>query len=156
MLLDLGYHAVDLAQFLLGPLDFLSCTASRDGRPASIDDVEDRASVWARAGATWIHLEIGRGVEKRERVVIECAAGRFEANRERLLWSDGTGGVRTLAESPRDWSRTMVEQLDTFARAIDGDAASNELETQLPALRFLEACYARIRLDGVPAREAAR
>ena len=156
VLLDLGYHAVDLAQFLMGPLELLTCTLAVAGRAASVEDVEDQASVWARVGRAYVHLQVGRGTEKRERVVIDCDEGRLEADREKCIFLPHGGTPRLVADSPRAWDVTMVEQLDSFAAAIElRVAAPNDLDTQLPALRLLEDCYARAALDGVPARKLA-
>jgi predicted dehydrogenase len=152
VLIDLGYHGVDLAQFLLGPLELVSCTLSTAARLNAAETVESDANVWARADQCWVHLRFGRAKQKRERVRLQCDSGSFEADRARAVWKPLEGPEQILCTAPGDWQATLLTQLGAFADAVArGTDAPNDLDSQLPALRFLESCYAQWRLDGVVA-----
>jgi hypothetical protein len=55
-----------------------------------------------------------------------------------------------LFEADRSWSKTLVDQLATFRRAIiEGAQGSNDLPEQTPTLRFIDRCYAQRRSEGL-------
>lgn len=150
VLIDLGYHGIDLLHYLLGPLQLLSCVTEVDGRPCPADEVETDSAVWAVAGPAWIHMYYGRSDTKREAVIVDTDDGRFEANRERVLKHDGDGSVDLLHEASRSWSQTLLGQLETFHEAIEnGESGTNDLHEQIPTMRFIESCYASRRREGV-------
>ena len=149
VLIDLGYHGVDLVQYLLGPLELVSCLLWSDKGPQAARTVEEDASVWALAGSCWTHLRFGRATKKEERIELDLGDGVLAANREGVWWTGEDGAVQLFA-SERTWRDAMVGQLTSLSRAIhDGDLAPNDLDTQVPALRFLEACYASFESEGL-------
>jgi predicted dehydrogenase len=149
--IDLGYHAVDLLHFLLGPIEAISCVTFRDGRPCNIHVAEDSARVWARTGSTWIRMETGRSHSKTESLVLQWPDGRsIAADRERVTLNEG-GHDTLLFEADRAWTRTMVDQLDDFHARIAGAAQglADSHEEQGAVQRFIERCYAMQRIDGL-------
>lgn len=150
VLIDLGYHGIDLAHYLFGPLQLLSATLARAGAPCPVRGIESTASVWAVAGDAWVHLSFARADRKEERVVLELDDGSLaEADRERVTIR-AHGREDVLLRTDRSWQDTLVEQLATFARAVEAGAdATNDLAEQTPTLRFLERCYAQRAPEGI-------
>lgn len=149
-LIDLGYHAVDLLYYLLGPVELVSCVTFIEGRPCHAGLAEDSARIHARRGSTWIRIETGRSHTKSEQLVLQWQDGRrVVADREQVhIHADGSVGV--LASSPRAWTATMVDQLDDFGRRIGAGPLwpADSHEEQAPVQRFIERCYALQRIDG--------
>lgn len=149
MLLDGGYHLVDLAQFLIGPFELVSATLWRDGQLTTPEQLEDEASVIGCTRGTWLKIHCMRGgrpdtvghLVKHECVTVETDAGRYVANRERVTLD----GVE-IFRCGRDWPQAMARQLDSFATNIRKGACDEpELWSQLPAMRLIEEAYALAR-----------
>lgn len=147
VLIDLGYHGIDLMHYLVGPLEVLSCITLRGDIPCPPQVIEDDSRVWAVAGPSWVHMRFGRAAEKREHIVIDTDQGRFVANRESLHYQPAEGEQKLLHQSKRSWEDTMKEQFTTFRRAIEaGEVGTNDLPAQIPTMRFIENCYSQ-RVD---------
>jgi len=154
VLIDLGYHGIDLLHFLLGPMEVLSCSTWTDGRPTRTDRVEANARVFARAGTAHVHMVFGRGTQKVERLRVGTRQGLYEADRERVTFQPCEGPTECLVESPRAWDSTSVEQLASLIRAIRGERSqADPLSEQTPTLRFIDQCYASRRAEGLSGRE---
>lgn len=149
VLIDLGYHGVDLMHFLLGPLELLSCVTRYKGRPCASEEVDDDARLWAVAGSAWISMHFGRGTQKKESLIIDTDKGRFLADRETVRFlprtaADQFGPEEVLHKAERSWEKTLQEQFLTLQRTINsGDLSTNDIYEELPTMRFLEACYRR-------------
>ena len=152
VLIDLGYHGVDLAHYLLGPLEPVSCVMSRDGVPCSPPTVESDAAVWAMAGSSWVRFAFGRGDRKLERVAVQTERSLFVADRARVWSVTSEGATETLFEAAGAWQATMRAQLESFVAAVRRhESAPNDLSDQVPTMRFLERCYAHARVEGLGA-----
>ncbi len=150
VLIDLGYHGVDLAQMLLGPLSLVSCTLFSGNVPSAARTIETAASVWARAGAAWVHLDFRRSDTKNEKVRVECSDGTYEADRVSLSFQPNGGKCIVLHQCESGWLPTLKNQLTEFQAAVcQGASGSDDLESHLPALRFLDACYAQHVNEGI-------
>ncbi len=156
VLIDLGYHGVDLLNFLFGPMEALACTTwGADGLTAT-RSVEANTTVWARAGQVWVHARFGRAATKEERLEVEFGDGVFAATRERIEWRPSGAEPEVIFRADRGWEDTLVAQLVTFAAAVRaGREASNDLTEQLPALRFIGRCYALQSDHGVVGQRPA-
>lgn len=154
VLIDLGYHGIDLMQFLLGPLQPVSCLGWDEAGPAPSGNVERCSSVWAVTGTTWACLRFEAGAPKQEVCVIETDEGEYTADRERVTRTGRDGSVEILHTAPGAWDSALEDQLRGFARDVRGGAAPPEdLSEQIPTLRFVEACYAQRGVEGLEARE---
>jgi predicted dehydrogenase len=143
VLLDAGYHLVDLAHFLLGSLDLLAASLWCGVEPARPEDLEDAAVIHARGGDAWVRLAFGVGGVKQERVVLDTSLGMLEADREGV-WRDGHEVFRCA----RDWQQAMADQLDHFADAVQrGERNEPVVWDQLPAMAFIERAYGLARLN---------
>lgn len=143
VLLDAGYHLVDLAHYVLGSLELLGASLWREGFPARPEDLEDEAIVHARGGEAWVRLACGRRGRKQERVLIETNAGVLEATREGVSF-DGVEFFRC----ERDWQQAMADQLDVFADAVrQGLRNTFVVAEQIPAMAFIERAYGMTRLN---------
>ena len=105
-LIDLGYHALDLAHFLVGePLEMVACSLRDQGDVAK--GIESAADVLGRAGRTWVRIQVDRhGDSKSEEVVADTAEGSWVADRERVIAPDKSvayscAGSWSLAENGR-------------------------------------------------------
>ena len=157
-LLDSGYHMVDLAQHLLGPLTFVHANLWCLDRPAGPDDMETDAVLLARAGATWVRIESRLGgrpdperpgrYRKYERIEVETDVHRYAADRSGV-WEDA---VQVYA-CPPDWRDGMALQLETFAARIrDGRFDTALVWDQVAAMRVISRAYAELdRFGGLPA-----
>lgn len=146
-LIDLGYHAVDLLHFLLGPMEVLSCVTTKNGLPSPAQTVEDDAKIWALAGPVWAYIHVGRSDQKREKLIIDTDQGRFIADREEVTLIHPQRQKKLLHRAERSWAETMKAQFSTLASAIrTGEQGKNDLHEQIPTMRFIEKCYAR-RID---------
>lgn len=147
-LLDCGYHLVDLVTFLAGPMEVLSAQLWAGDRPAAADALEDRAVVSARAGRTWIRLEIRRDgetvggeVRKLEEVRLATTAGEYLADRSGV-WRDG---ARVMA-CGREWDEALSAQLDSFADDILRGSFDDFLVwEQAPVMRVIARAYSMAR-----------
>lgn len=143
VLLDAGYHLVDLAHYILGSIELLGASLWLEGYPARPEDLEDEAIVHARGGAAWVRLACGRHATKQERVVLETSRGVLEATREGVSF-DGVEFFRC----ERDWQHAMADQLDVFADAVrEGLRNTFVVAEQIPAMAFIERAYGMTRLN---------
>lgn len=148
--IDLGYHAVDLMHFLLGPMDPVSCTAYLSHTPSGTHQTEDEVRVWAKAGSAWVRMMIGRSQEKRERLWVETDNAVYEATRESVIRHQN-GEATTLEESNREWTDTLQEQMSAFVAAIaKSDRYRTDPPEQMPTIRFIEQCYGLLSARGLP------
>ena len=158
ILVDLGYHAVDLLHFLLGPMELLSCTLGRDGLPCQREDLETWAFVQARAGAAWVSLRVGVGETKQERIRVDMHDGSWIAGRDKVHWVPRGETPRERFSADQSWSMTQRHQIAAVATAvrdIQGEARSGEGETgsragatvdpiaQGATAIFIDQCYAQ-------------
>lgn len=149
VLIDLGYHGVDLMHFLIGPMQPISCVMQRNGAPCLLKTVDDDARLWAIAGPIWVYMRFGRSDIKTEQVTLDTARGRFVADRKSVQFTPHGGTSELLFSADKSWSETMVEQFHTFAQAIrTGESGPNHTAQQLPTMRFIEQCYAMRREQG--------
>jgi len=144
IVIDLGYHAVDLVQHLLGPLDLVSVLMWDQGMPTPAGIIENQAAITAMAGRAWVRIHVGRTGEKRESVVIDCENGRYRASRNEVMFNS-----ETILQSDASWEQTQYEQIDAFIAAIrTGAPTEASIDDQVPVIRFIEKCYAKARLIG--------
>lgn len=142
-LIDLGYHAVDLLHFLLGPMEMFSCMTTKNGVPCPLNAVEDDAAIWAVAGSAWVYIQVGRSDKKQEELLIDTDQGRYIADREAVFLIGHDGRKTLLHQAERSWAETMKAQFSTLARAVrTRNLTTNDLHEQIPTMRFIEKCYA--------------
>lgn len=145
-LLDLGYHALDLAHFLLGrPLELITCSLSAGTDLAA--DLESSARILARCGVTWVRLEVDRhGSGKDESVQVLTADGVWTANRERVRSPDDS----TLYQCPGSWEKAELGTLTSLA-ALSGRnrAGSVDLWEHLSLFETIEKAYSSARILGI-------
>lgn len=152
IVIDLGYHAVDLAQHLLGPLDLVSVLMWDRGALAPAGVVENQAAITAVAGRAWVRIHVGRTGEKRESVVIDCESGRYRADRHEVTWNS-----RRIATADANWEQTQHGQIDAFISAVrGGHLREASVDDQVPVIRFIEECYAKARMTGAIGETGAR
>ena len=147
VVLDYGYHGIDLLFFLLGKVELISATLWRGGRPATCECLESEARLVLRSGTTWIHVDLmiggepdssrSSGFKKMEKITVDCDWGRITADRCGVQL-----GENILFECERDWSQSMVTQLENFARNVMGQRFDQDcVWEQIPAMRVIEQIY---------------
>lgn len=148
-LLDVGYHALDLAVWLLqAPLDIVASTLSAGGDLAGRAQLEDRAEVLARAGRCWVRLRIARsGGCKLERILVRLPDGCWAARRDGVYRPDGSPAY-TCDPAWRLAERGRLAEL-AIATAARPSAAACDLWDHLALLHLIEQAYARAAQFGV-------
>lgn len=146
-LLDSGYHMVDLAQSLVGPITVIHANLWTFDRPAGPDDLETDAIVTGRAGRTWVRLECrvgGRpdpsrlgGFVKFEHVAVDTDSVRYAADR-RGVWKDEV----MVFSCHSSWRDGMDAQLQRFAHMIRTKAFDADVVwDQVAAMRVIHEAY---------------
>jgi predicted dehydrogenase len=145
ILLDLGYHALDLAQFLLEyPIEPVSCTLSTLNDLAP--HLEYSAHLLGRAGTTWVRIIIERCGEKSELVQAKFPEGVWQADREFVTSPEGSVDFTTS----RTWDQAETGCLEQLARHIkNGTSNSEDLWDHLAILEIIEHAYAIARRLGL-------
>lgn len=145
ILLDAGYHLVDLVHSLSGPFELVSCTLWREGRRAQADEIEDEALVLGRTEHTWVLIDSRLGgytnaqgvLEKSEGVEIRTARHTYRANRQQVQ-RDG----QCLWQGETSWQQAMAQQLEAFAEDIRLNRWHTEVYwEQLPAMQLILQAY---------------
>jgi predicted dehydrogenase/GNAT superfamily N-acetyltransferase len=145
-LLDLGYHALDLVQFVLGqPLELVSCTLEDSEDLAN--GIESSARLLGRCGTTWVRIEVDRhGNSRREEVLARTEDGVWRANREQVIRPDGS----LLYECKGSWESAECGRLVELAQAT---ATKNshpvDLWDHLKAFELVERAYAMAHIHGL-------
>lgn len=147
VLLDAGYHIVDLLHYIVGPFDLVSASLWRNGLALNIQEIEDEAYIVGRSEKTWVMLESrlsgepdsgsSSGYRKSEGIRILTDKGLFFADRQGLS-QDG----RLLENYAKDWNTAMAQQLDQFAKNIQSGRWNDPIIwDQLPAMQLIEQAY---------------
>ncbi|MBI4028446.1 MAG: GNAT family N-acetyltransferase [Verrucomicrobia bacterium] len=145
-LLDLGYHAMDLAQFLLdAPLQVVACNLWTFNAPAREGEIETAARVVARCGPTWVCLDIDRhGGEKVEWVELALEDTLICANRETV-----TINGQTAFACDERWEAALQGRLAELVMVRDQPPRPPDLWDQLGVLQVVEQAYSQARQVGL-------
>lgn len=145
ILLDAGYHLVDLLHFYIGSFELVSCTLWRNEQRCAQGDIDDAAELIGRNEQSWITLDArlsgnkdAQGkVQKSEGITLLTNKGEYFANRTEVK-KDGT----IVWQGERDWQHAMGEQLDSFAHDIHTNRwHSSTYWDHIPAMKLIEAAY---------------
>lgn len=145
ILLDAGYHLVDLLHFLVGPVELINCTTWTRGQRSAAGQLEDEALLLARNAHCWVMIDTRLGgepgpdgaLQKSEGIRLATDRGVYQANRTQV-WHQG----ECLWQGEQRWEQAMARQLDEFAQDIlhnRWDASS--YWDQLPAMQLIESAY---------------
>ena len=143
-ILDIGYHAIDMVHFLTNaPLQTISCNLWVGDRPAAGDELETAATLFGRAGPTWVKVVIDRHGKKSERV---AARGRqvWEADRATVSCD---GEIRFSC--PESWDLALRGQLVTLMIACSSPVSPVSLWDHLMGLRVVEQARSLSRIQGL-------
>lgn len=111
-LIDCGYHALDLAHFLLDAnVEPVSCNLwvgdlNENPRPAREGELETAATIVGRCGPTWVRILIDRAGTKCEQVRVWRGNRVWLADRQGLSQGD-----ETLYRCERDWALAESAQI---------------------------------------------
>lgn len=158
--IDLGYHAIDLAQFLLldTPLELIHSSMWTDlhqsrvlswsvpdqggGSPDLLtlkQELEKSTEILGRCGGVHVRVRIDRCGTKSEEVIVEAGGAEWRADRGGC--HDLTSGVSKPCDNA--WSYSEDKLLERFARVLRGDKhESSDLREHLVDMRVIEAAYA--------------
>ncbi|HRF00069.1 MAG TPA: Gfo/Idh/MocA family oxidoreductase [Pirellulaceae bacterium] len=145
ILLDAGYHLIDLVHYLIGPFDPITCELRCGDRRSAADEIEDHALLLGRSEQAWVTIEVRRGGgsidqgfdgSKSEGLIVATDAGILRADRVAVSWND-----RLLSRHDADWTRAMAEQLSAFARQVRSGQWTEDYWDQLPAMRLIDEAY---------------
>lgn len=145
ILLDAGYHLVDLVHFLIGPIELVNCNTWSQHQQSAPETIEDEALLIGRNDHCWVVIDARLGglpdtqgvLQKSEGIRLETDQGSYFANRSEVS-RDG----KILWQGERNWQQAMSRQLDEFA----SDIRINHWNTssywdQLPAMQLIENAY---------------
>lgn len=143
-ILDIGYHAIDMVHFLTNaPLQTISCNLWVGDRPAAGDELETAATLFGRAGPTWVKVVIDRHGKKSERV----------AARGRQVWEADRATVSCDGEMrfscPESWDLALRGQLVTLMIACSSPVSPVSLWDHLMGLRVVEQARGLSRIQGL-------
>ena len=159
MLLDAGYHMMDLVQFLVGTGHLVSATLTKDkcGReiPCGREDGEDHCYLTVGKDSMLISIECHRSGEKAEHVFVDTEHedgrenGRIELERrierergpEIFKLTEPSGKVRKFCGS---WKPALKHQIEKFVENISNDSldVQRDAYSQLPVQRIIHEAYA--------------
>ena len=153
MLLDAGYHMMDLVQFLVGTGQLVSATLTKDvcGReiPCGREDGEDHCYLTVGKDSMLISIECHRSGERAEHVFVDTEHengrenGRIELERgtEMFKLTEPSGKVREFCGS---WKPALKHQIEKFVENISNDSLDVQrvAYSQLPVQRIIHDAYA--------------
>lgn len=147
ILLDAGYHLVDLAHFLVGNIELINCTTWVNKRRSGPGELEDEAQLLAAHSNCWVMLDVrlggmsadGGSPQKSEGIELQTDQGRYFANRQVVKKNDE---VIPYEEHRSDWEKAMGQQLDEFAQNIrENKWVDSHFWDQIPAMQLIERAY---------------
>ena len=145
ILLDAGYHLIDLVHFLVGPVELVYCTTWGPQGQSAPGTIENDALLLARNTQCWVMVDARLGGEpdskgmpqKSEGILLATDRGQYRADRS-AIHRDG----QLLWQGERDWQQAMGRQLDEFADDIRQDRwDTSSYWDQLPAMQLIESAY---------------
>lgn len=147
ILLDAGYHLIDLVMHLVGPFDVVSSTLISEGHLEIGQGIEERAWVLGRNEHAWIMIDTWlRGnpsdsgpsaYQKSEGICLQTSGGVLYANRSQVRLEQSV-----LCESDVAWKHAMQSQLYDFANNILAHHWEDlHFWDQLPAMRVVDEAY---------------
>ena len=153
MLLDAGYHMMDLVQFLVGMGHLVSATLTKDVRgrevPCGREDGEDHCYITVSKDSMLISIECHRSGEKTEHVFIDTEHedgrenGRIELERgpESFKLTEPSDKVREFCGS---WKPALRHQISKFVENMSDDSLNVQQDaySQLPVQRIIHDAYA--------------
>lgn len=136
-LLDMGYHALDLAHFLIGkPVELVSC--SLRNREDLAADADSAADLLCRSGTAWLRILVDRHSIKTEQVAVQTADGVFIADRSGVA-SQEHG---TLYTCPPAWHSAEKARLSALVAAcLCPASAEGNLWEHLALFETVERAY---------------
>ena len=145
-LIDLGFHAIDMARDLFGDLRLRSAVLLDEGGCLchSRNDSAARLLFQTESG-TFLRIDTKRcAAEKRERFEASGNGRELIADRSSVRVVDHSGKVVHETSCSMDWTSAMRAQLDEFASACRNPAPSLSPtggQTGLVTMRLLEEIY---------------
>jgi len=144
-LIDLGYHALDLAHYILdGPVQPLNCFLEEGGDLGT--NLESSATVFGRSGRSWARIAVNRhGGLKREQLTVQTKEGLWRANRESVRAPDGS----VVYSCEGTWEVAERGRLAELAACVAGTAPREDLWEHLAAFEVIEEAYSLSAKRGV-------
>ncbi len=152
MLLDAGYHMMDLVQFLVGTVHLVSATLTKDanGReiPCGRTDLEDHCYLTVSKDAMLISIECHLFGRKAERILVDIVddggnGGLIELTRGIENFELRSPGSNLLTFD-KDWKSALKYQVDEFVEHIKERSLDFQrvAYSQLPVQRIIHDAYA--------------
>lgn len=146
-LLDLGYHAVDLARMLFGDLSLVTATClDGNGLPSLGGGDSEAILLFYAESGTWVRIRTARAVEqKREWVRLQGEGGCYTADRSGIVFSGPDGSSCPLLQCDRNWDNAMRDQLADWVESCRSFSENGRLFEKnwgaLITLRLIEEAY---------------
>ena len=147
MLLDAGYHMIDLVQFLVGTGQLISATLTKGTTPHEIpcsqQDMEEHCYVTISKNSILISMECHQFGKKTELVFIDTEDGQIKLERgtDTFKLMEPSGEVH---EFDSDWDDALGCQIKEFVENIGNPSLDNQrvAYSQLPVQRIIDDAYA--------------
>lgn len=156
--IDLGYHAIDLVQFLINrPVELVSASMWSELHPTRViswedpspmlgngldlairQEFESSADILARCDGVFVRVRIDRFGEKGEEVVVTTRTESYCATRS----SCGQSGQRPSFECDGNWAEAVRNLLYEFHSVVVGERMPADLRDSLADMRVIESAYA--------------
>lgn len=145
ILLDAGYHLVDLLHFYIGSVELINCTLWSNGQRCYPGEIDDAAQLLGRNEQCWFSLDTQLGgepdsqgkIQKSEGIRIQTDQGIYFANRNQIKKDN-----QIIWQGERDWLQAMSLQLDSFASDIRNDHwHASTYWDHIPAMKLIETAY---------------
>jgi len=151
VVVDLGYHLIDLLVWYFGLPNSITAFLSRKNRPMQQYDVEDTASVLFdyHNPLSYDEKTIGNLIlsrvypRKQELLVVHGTEGIIELQRGQITRYDKEGNELEKLIRDHDWYSAMVNQITYFSQSINKGKTwdSSDFQRHLPQVAFIQAVY---------------
>lgn len=149
VLVDLGYHYIDLIIWFFGLPDFVNCSMTTNNRLEQIYDTEDTAFIQfgyssaARVPSVLGSLILSRVYPDRDESLIAYGTkGSVGVSRGECERRDLDGAVVEQLARRSAWPSALVDQLEQFAVAIRSNQSNGSISpTYLHHIAFIDSAY---------------
>lgn len=142
-LIDIGYHGIDLAHYLLdAPFQTLTCTQWRGDRPVYENELESSATLVGRCGDVWVKIRVNRAGQKGESV-IAIGNSRWFADRK-VVFCDNENKF----ECSESWDLATRARIVELVETFQSPKRSINLWDHLAELKVIEQARTLARMQG--------
>lgn len=145
VIIDLGYHMIDLLMWYFGLPDHVHAEFSSSAKPDKIYDAEDTASILFRYSDQDLNgtLTFSRFYPpKTEQLKVLGSRGIIELERGKIRRLRSNGEVAETLIREHTWPAAATSQIEYFCQVIRGEKPNiGSPDYHLNHMSFIDACY---------------